>query len=100
MSLPAATSSLDQAERDLKEYGICLVKDILSPSQLSEIRSLLHRCIAQDEKKPQPGARFGLDNSDLNKRVWNLLSRDQIFVDLVTHPAAMRLVKSVLGWAV
>ncbi|KAI9006766.1 hypothetical protein DFJ74DRAFT_689347 [Hyaloraphidium curvatum] len=96
-ALPAATADLDRAERDLREHGICIVKDVLSKEQVDDIRALLHRCIAQDARKPQ-NVRFGLDNSDLNKRVWNLPSRDQIFCDLVTHPAALRLVKSVLGW--
>lgn len=97
MSLPAPTTDIDQAERDLKEHGICVIPNVLSKEQVDDIRALLHRSIAQDAKKPSNG-RFGLDNSDLNKRVWNLLSRDQVFVDLATHPTALRLMKSVIGW--
>jgi ectoine hydroxylase-related dioxygenase (phytanoyl-CoA dioxygenase family) len=31
-------------------------------------------------------------------RVWNVLSRSPVFIDLVEHPVALRLLRSVLGW--
>ena len=30
--------------------------------------------------------------------MWNVLSRNPVFVDLAEHPAALRLVRSVVGW--
>src|SRR5205814_5500066 len=43
---------------------------------------------------------FRLDyaHDETNQRVWNLLSRDPGFADLVEDPLALGLVKSTLGW--
>lgn len=98
MSLPKPTTSLDQAESDLKTHGICLLANALSPAKVAELRGLLMRSIEQDAKKPPQNARFALDNGDLNRRVWNCLSVDQAFVDLVEDPRALRLVKNTIGW--
>lgn len=95
--LPDATSDLDTAERDLKEHGICLITGLLTKEQVDDMRRILMRTVESDYKKPA-NERFLLDNSDLNRRVWNLLSLDPVFSDLVTHPAVLRLVKSTLGW--
>jgi ectoine hydroxylase-related dioxygenase (phytanoyl-CoA dioxygenase family) len=37
-------------------------------------------------------------HDETNQRVWNLLSRDPVFMDLAEHPSALTLVKSVFGW--
>ena len=40
---PPITGDLDQAERDLREHGICFVRDLLSPAQLDDVRGALYR---------------------------------------------------------
>jgi ectoine hydroxylase-related dioxygenase (phytanoyl-CoA dioxygenase family) len=97
--LPKPTTSLEQALRDIAEHGVCIIENALTPSQLDQARSAFYRAAEQDRARGRE-AKFGLDyaDDDSNQRVWNLLSRDPIFLDLVEHPMALGLVKAVLGW--
>ena len=96
--LPLPTRDLDQAERDIATYGLCLVEGVLSPDQLRHARTALYKAAADDRTKGREKTRFGLDYGDANQRVWNVLNRDPIFAELVQHPAALRLVRAVIGW--
>lgn len=96
--LPSLTRNLDQAERDLRDHGICFVTDVLSDAQLADAHHALYRAARQDAERGVRQSGFALDYGDGNHRVWNVLSRDPIFVDLVEHPAALRMVRATIGW--
>jgi ectoine hydroxylase-related dioxygenase (phytanoyl-CoA dioxygenase family) len=97
--LPAPTDDLDRAEADLAEHGICAVTGVLSGAALEAVRADLYAAAAQDRARGRE-QKFGLDHEhdDTNQRVWNVLSRSPVFVDLAEHPVALRLLRSVLGW--
>ena len=97
--LPAPTDDLDRAEHDLHEHGICAVRDVLQGAELDEVHTELYAAAARDRARGREVA-FGLDyaHDTSNQRVWNVLSRSPVFADLVEHPVALRLLKSVLGW--
>jgi ectoine hydroxylase-related dioxygenase (phytanoyl-CoA dioxygenase family) len=97
--LPAATRDLARAEADLREHGVCFVADALDAEQLGRVHDALYRA-ADDDLRRGRHVRFGLDyaEDETNQRVWALPSRDPVFCDLVEHPAALALVKAVLGW--
>lgn len=97
-ALPPLTDNLDQAEADLAEHGICFVTGILSPTTLADARDALYRAARQDTQRGTRQNGFGLDYGDRNHRVWNVLSRDPVFVELAEHPAALRLVRATIGW--
>jgi Phytanoyl-CoA dioxygenase (PhyH) len=98
-SLPAPTDDLDRAEHDLATHGICAVTDVLVDDQLVAVRAQLYRA-ADDDRERGREKKFGLDygHDETNQRVWNVLSRSPLFGDLVEHPVALRLLRSVLGW--
>ncbi len=98
MALPPATTDLEQAESDLRDHGICLVTGVLKPDQLADAHTALYRAARQDSEQGKRLDGFGLDYGNGNHRVWNVLSRDPVFVKLVEHPAALKLVKATLGW--
>jgi ectoine hydroxylase-related dioxygenase (phytanoyl-CoA dioxygenase family) len=97
--LPAPTDDLDRAEHDLHEHGICAVLDVLKGAELDEVRTELYAAAARDRSRGREVS-FGLDyaHDTSNQRVWNVLSRSPVFSDLVEHPVALRLLRSVLGW--
>jgi len=97
-ALPPITEDLDQAERDLAEHGICFLAGALSGARLEDARLALYRAARQDAERGIRQSGFGLDYGDGNHRVWNVLSRDPVFVPLVEHPAALRLVRATIGW--
>src|SRR5215468_3690313 len=96
--LPPPTCDLRQAERDIAEYGLCLVTDVLTPAQVDRARTALYRAAADDLAQGRERPQFGLDYGDGNQRVWNVLSRDPIFSELVQHPSALRMIRNVIGW--
>ena len=97
-ALPKPTNDLDRAQRDLRDVGLCLVSDVLAAAQLERARAALYRAAADDVAQGREQPRFGLDYGDGNQRVWNVLSRDPVFAELVEHPVALRFVRAVIGW--
>lgn len=97
--LPAPTRDFEQAKRDIAEYGLAIIPNVLTGDTLKRIREALYRAADNDRARGRE-QKFGLDyaDDDTNRRVWNVLSRDPVFEDLVTHPEALPLVKHVLGW--
>ena len=59
----------------------------------------LYRAASEDRARGRE-QKFRLDytHDETNQRVWNLLSRDPVFADLVEDPLALGLVKSTIGW--
>ena len=98
-ALPKPTQDLDQALKDIAEFGLCIIENALTPGQLDRARTAFYHAAAEDRLRGRE-SKFGLDyaDDDSNQRVWNLLGRDPIFIDLVEHPMALGLVKAMLGW--
>lgn len=97
--LPKPTRDLAQAARDIKHHGLCMVEGVLEGATLRRAHEALYRAAADDRARGRE-RKFGLDyaHDDTNQRVWNVLSRDPVFADLVEHPAALELLRSVIGW--
>lgn len=81
------------------EHGVCVFEGVLAGETLSRARQALYRAAADDRARGRE-VKFGLDygHDDTNQRVWNVLSRDPVFEDLVLHPLALAMVRGVLGW--
>ncbi len=97
--MPNLTTDLEQAKRDISEFGLAIIPDVLKGDDLKRVRDALYRAAEADRKRARE-QKFGLDyeHDSTNQRVWNVLSRDPVFEDLVTHPKAMELVKFIIGW--
>lgn len=98
MRLPEPTDDLDRAEHDLRTHAICAVTGVLDGTTLARVRGDLYVAAEHDRARGWERHDFGLDPDGSNQRVWNVLSRSPVFVDLVEHPVALRLLRSVLGW--
>lgn len=99
MSLPAPTRDVAQGLKDIAEYGLAIVPDVLTEDTLKRAREALYRA-ADDDSARGRSVRFGLDyaTDTTNRRVWNVLSRDPVFEDMAAHPMAVEYVRGVLGW--
>ena len=93
-ALPAITSDLEQAKRDIVEYGLCIVEGAITPAQLKRARTAFYHAAEEDRARGQE-QKFSLDYEEDNS---NLLSRDPVFSDLVQNATALELVKSIIGW--
>lgn len=98
-ALPAPTRDLEQGLRDIAEFGLAIVPEVLSGETLRRTREALYRA-AESDRARRREQKFGLDyaHDDSNQRVWNVLSRDPLFEDMAFHPMAVAYVRGVLGW--
>jgi hypothetical protein len=91
-NLPSPTHDLRQARRDLDQYGLCLVAEALSRDETERLRERVFEVAREDA-----AAGRGYAYDDGNQRVWALLNRGEIFVDLVQRPFAIELLTEKLG---
>jgi len=93
------TRDMVKAAADIEAYGHCIIPDVLSGEALARVRDALYRAAEEDRRRGRE-QKFRLDypHDETNQRVWNLLSRDPVFSDLVEHPLSLEMVKSVIGW--
>lgn len=73
------TRDMAQAKADMDAYGYCLIQDALSPKEVADYKKAL--TVAARGK---PG-------------VMNLIGRDERFLDLAQHPAALEFADHLLG---
>lgn len=94
---PPMAGSARQAIEDLKEYGIALLPEFLTGEKLREARDAVYAGPADDAANGRPSGQYLLDYDKGSVRVWNLLNRGSVFVDLVEHPLVLELLEEVLG---
>jgi ectoine hydroxylase-related dioxygenase (phytanoyl-CoA dioxygenase family) len=97
--LPAPVRDVDQGLRDLEQYGLAIMPDVLTGDTLKRCRDALYSAAESDNARGR-AQRLALDyvEDTTNRRVANVLSRDPVFEDLAAHPIAVRYVREVLGW--
>ncbi len=69
---------------------------LFSPDQVARARELIE---VDTSDAAFTGSHFnqGDDDARLQRRVWNLFARDQVFVDMITHPVIVDSVRAFLG---
>lgn len=68
---------------DLEEKGFCIINDFLNKKSLSQLKNVT-KMISESEIKNKTGYFYG--ESGINQRIYNLISKHQIYVDLISHP--------------
>lgn len=86
------------ATEALRKDGYCVVENVIPQQALEEYRDSLYR-IARFEHESGWNQHYAYDRgSNQNQRIWNLISRDPAFCQLVEHEAALHFVRDVIGW--
>ncbi len=100
MTAPAASASLEEGLHNLQEFGYTVVPGVLAGDTLKRTREALYHAAESDRQRGREIEQFALDIGDqsLTQRIWNVLSRDPLFEDLVEHPLALAYVREMLGW--
>lgn len=99
LTCPQPTTDVRRAFDDVRETGIGIVRDAIDPSLLDEVRAAVYRAAAADRRHGRTVKFEGdMPDDDTNQRVWNLPSRDPVFLALVEHPLALSFVDWAIGW--
>src|SRR5690349_18666637 len=89
-----APSDISQAKAHLAEYGFCLIEGALTPERVESLRT---RIIELATQEVADGTDYVYENG-ANQRVWSLLRKDDMFMQLATEPVVMQLMDHLLGF--
>ena len=116
--LPKPTNDLETLKSNIDEFGYCLVKDDMPADQLATARQrLLDQAEAELQSgyafedggaKQQWGAftdeegkikrdAFSANAGGVNQRLWMLVNKGQVFLDMLTQPDMRAVIGHVLG---
>jgi ectoine hydroxylase-related dioxygenase (phytanoyl-CoA dioxygenase family) len=90
---PTLTTDLAVAKADLDRHGYCLLEAVLDAGRLDAVRSRLADVAAAEIAD---GTDYVYENG-ANQRVWTLLNKGDVFVELVFEPPVFRLMGDLLG---
>ena len=117
-ALPQPSPSLNQCSSDLTQHGYCLLRDALTDSQLKALRKrLTEQAMGEKQRgfafqdggptqnwgdfrdsggvlRPQE---FTETKGGRNQRVWMLVNKGAVFLNLLTHSSVRQLVTGILG---
>ena len=91
--LPPVRSGLAEARADLDHVGVTRIADALDGRTLAALRDRIEEQAAAERSA---GVSFH-DAGGSNQRVWNLVSKGEVFRDLLFHPLIEDLARHVLG---
>jgi ectoine hydroxylase-related dioxygenase (phytanoyl-CoA dioxygenase family) len=96
--IPDATDDPVQIRRNLDEFGVCVVPDMLPGDEVARVRD---RLVEQADGERAAGVATSpggpLGPSDSIQYIWGLIHKGQVFRDLVLYPRALELARYVLG---
>jgi ectoine hydroxylase-related dioxygenase (phytanoyl-CoA dioxygenase family) len=84
---------LEAARKELDRQGYCVLENVLSPEETTQVRNDLAAASAEDRRA---GDAF-LEYDGANQRVAMLLNRGRSFVDLAQHEVGLALIEHLLG---
>jgi len=85
------------ATQRLADDGFCVVEGVLDANEVADARARLVAAATESERRGIPTFMSVLDPNEKNVRVFNLLDLDPVFLQLIAHPCALALVRSLLG---
>jgi len=90
----------DQLEEIIDELltgaGAVVIRQAFSPVQISEARELI-MAYSADEERETHFVGGSLDKVHLQRRVWNLLNKGEVFEAMVQHPDVVKITSTFLG---
>lgn len=89
--------ALGDARQRLREDGWCVVPNVLSHEESARALERLWTAAGESRRRGVDTFMPALDPNASNVRVFNLLDIDPLFRDLIRHPTALALIRSLLG---
>jgi ectoine hydroxylase-related dioxygenase (phytanoyl-CoA dioxygenase family) len=92
-----AQDPLASARTQLQDEGWCVLPDVLTPERAAEAEARLWAAAEESRRRGIDTFMPVLDPNASNVRVFYLLELDAVFRELIQHPTAVDLVRSLLG---
>lgn len=97
MAANGTERDLSQLQKQLQEEGWCAVPDVLTPERSKEILDRLWKAAEESRRRGDETFLPHLDPNANNVRVFYLMELDAVFRELIAHPTAVSMVKSLIG---
>ena len=97
MTSVARAANPQQAKEIIERDGICVIENVLDGPALERVRAALRAGIERDEANSVPVRGFPFDPDFRNIRVFDLIGKDRVFVEMAEHPIAVEIVGHFLG---
>ncbi|MBO6675156.1 MAG: phytanoyl-CoA dioxygenase family protein [Rhizobiales bacterium] len=83
----------------LNGEGVVLLSGLFTPEQIAEARAIIMQHSEQASEKVThfQGAAEAEGTISLQRRVWNLLAKGEVFSQMATHPVLMQILRKFLG---
>ncbi len=94
LPLPELTDNIEQAKRDLSEFGLCFLANALNPEELEEVRQALDAQAAA-ERALADLAPVGAHGA--KQAISNMVNKGQVFTDLVLREEVDELAGYLVG---
>ena len=87
----------DYSDELLSGKGYVIIPSVFSDQEIAEANAIIEDCITNEEQKVTHFQGANKETLHLQKRVWNLLNKGDIFVNMVQHPQITDIVGTFLG---
>ncbi|MFG5384855.1 phytanoyl-CoA dioxygenase family protein [Yoonia sp. R2-816] len=85
-------------EELLNEKGAVLISGLFTADQIAEARRIIHEHSAEADTVTHFQGQAAADGKlNLQRRVWNLLAKGDVFSDMAAHPVIMTILRRFLG---
>ena len=84
-------------EELLTGRGAIILRQAFDADVVAEARALIHHYTAEEDDKETHFLGASTDELNLQRRVWNLLNKGEVFEQMVQHPVVMKIVGAFLG---
>jgi ectoine hydroxylase-related dioxygenase (phytanoyl-CoA dioxygenase family) len=94
------TVDIDEIVQELLNgEGAVLISGLFTPDQIGEARAIIMKHSEQAAEKVThfQGAAEAEGTISLQRRVWNLLAKGEVFSDMASHPVLMQILRKFLG---
>ena len=90
-------TDLASAQAHLREEGWCVIPEVIDAAKTKQVLDCLWAAAEESKRRGDDTFLPFLDPNESNVRVFYLLELHEIFRELIQHPVATQMVKSVLG---
>src|SRR3954453_19437019 len=84
-----------------EDQGYLVFPDLLSPTELAELRSALAEVLAEAEGLTETNAKFSIihtaDGRSFVRRILSPIAHHQTFLDLISNPKILDIVENLIG---
>src|SRR3954453_4403816 len=84
-----------------EDQGYLVFPDLLSPTELAELRSALAEVLAEAEGLTETNAKFSIihtaDGRSFVRRIFSPIAHHQNFLDLISNPKILDIVENLIG---